>query len=719
MTLELIGDIPEPPAAEFPIVDVVDDGKAASFEAGTVDTALPSSLDDEDGFVLLSSTSLLSSLSSSLDEATSDMYYEVDIPVTEHGLLLKLKGSNLAAATATATATAAANDGDDDLKQVAVFDGYVRHSGGIMGPAEVQQLVQNLGDVLVSADGVDLSNDQNSFKQDIMPQLRDLVKEKDSIRFQFADGTAYWRRRQHEAQQATTRATALNDAYKAMEEMRKLKLEEEFAETIASGEVINLNRCTLCLRAELQDRQQQQQQKQQQRPAVEENSEKNERPMLKAARSFRLDGSRIKKAKNRMAKTNPCLICGMTTCAKHSCETFRSEGSTVCIDCARLFSLEFMMDCVHHDDNIRTVDHDGTTGQTNNSHLDFIVDMYDRVLLVLKFSAQYTNDIAEALEHQVKRNNGIGVGSNVTGLVSGITGIVAAATLFTPAGPPLLIASLIFGGTATAVSSGSEAVNYLSEPRKVADKIIAMHGVAKSLLRITGILRDALLRDHIHVDHYLEQEESTASPSNQQEKLEKVKETLEKDSVKIGQGAGTATAAYVAAATEIGSISASAASAELRVMTTARSTRFFSRSASAAMKTARVARFAGGFLCAATIVFEVKDMHSTVKRIQAGNPCEKADMIRAIMKEVETFPDTETLYKECENYFAVMAKRRETERMEEVQSVVPVAQNEEQNTFKEDEQVETVAQTEEANSSRCETERMDEVQSVVSTSSPT
>jgi hypothetical protein len=146
-----------------------------------------------------------------------------------------------------------------------------------------------------------------------------------------------------------------------------------------------------------------------------------------------------------------------------------------------------MMECVHHDE-----DHHGTTGQTNNSHLDFIVDMYDRVLLVLKFSAQYTNDIADALEHQVKRNNGIGVGSNVTGLVSGITGIVAAATLFTPAGPPLLIASLIFGGTATAVSAGSEAVNYVSEPRKVADKIIAMHGVAKSLLRITGILHDAL-----------------------------------------------------------------------------------------------------------------------------------------------------------------------------------------------------------------------------------
>eukprot|EP00978_Attheya_sp_CCMP212_P004265 scaffold9346_cov67-Attheya_sp.AAC.3 len=82
-----------------------------------------------------------------------------------------------------------------------------------MGPGEVQQLVQNLGDVLVSVDGVDLSTDQNSFKQDIMPQLGVLVRGKDSIRCQFADGSAYWRRQQHEAQQATTHATALNDAY--------------------------------------------------------------------------------------------------------------------------------------------------------------------------------------------------------------------------------------------------------------------------------------------------------------------------------------------------------------------------------------------------------------------------------------------------------------------------------------------------------------------------
>jgi hypothetical protein len=73
-------------------------------------------------------------------------------------------------------------------------------------------------------------------------------------------------------------------------------------------------------------------------------------------------------------------------------------------------------------------------------------------------------------------------------------------------------------------------------------------------------------------------------------------------------------------------------------------------------------------------------------------------MIRAIMKEVETLPDTDSLHRECENYFAVMAKRRQTERIEEVQSVI--SQNEDQTLFEEYEQeVETLAQTEEANSS--------------------
>jgi hypothetical protein len=94
------------------------------------------------------------------------------------------------------------------------------------------------------------------------------------------------------------------------------------------------------------------------------------------------------------------------------------------------------------------------------------------------------------------------LGSSSAGLISGVLGIAAAVTIITPAGPPLLIASLLFGGSATAVSTGTEARNYYSEPNKLAGRIQALHGMVHAILRVTGTLRDAMLRDHIRTDDY-------------------------------------------------------------------------------------------------------------------------------------------------------------------------------------------------------------------------
>jgi hypothetical protein len=66
------------------------------------------------------------------------------------------------------------------------------------------------------------------------------------------------------------------------------------------------------------------------------------------------------------------------------------------------------------------------------------------------------------------------LGSSSAGLISGVLGIAAAVTIITPAGPPLLIVSLLFGGSATAVSTGTEARNYYSEPNKLAGRIQAL-----------------------------------------------------------------------------------------------------------------------------------------------------------------------------------------------------------------------------------------------------
>jgi hypothetical protein len=62
------------------------------------------------------------------------------------------------------------------------------------------------------------------------------------------------------------------------------------------------------------------------------------------------------------------------------------------------------------------------------------------------------------------------------------------------------LASLLFGGSATAVTTRSEAMNYYSEPNQIASRIQALYGMVSAILRVTGKLRDAMLRDHIRTD---------------------------------------------------------------------------------------------------------------------------------------------------------------------------------------------------------------------------
>jgi len=133
-----------------------------------------------------------------------------------------------------------------------------------------------------------------------------------------------------------------------------------------------------------------------------------------------------------------------------------------------------------------------------------MVDVYDRVLLVLRYSVQFIDDIADKLEHGSKRNDRVGITGTTSGLFSGIAGVAAAATILTPAGPPLLIASLLFGGTAQVFHTGTKTVNYYSTPRRLAARIIAYYNLCKSVLFVTCVLRDALLKDQLNLENYVE-----------------------------------------------------------------------------------------------------------------------------------------------------------------------------------------------------------------------
>ena len=111
---------------------------------------------------------------------------------------------------------------------------------------------------------------------------------------------------------------------------------------------------------------------------------------------------------------------------------------------------------------------------------------------------QFIDEVALALEQNTSRHNKVGLGSSATGMVSGGLGVAAAATIFTPVGPPLLLASILFGGGATAVDAASEAVNYRSEPNKMADRILTLNSIINCISRLpTRMSRSVHARQEI------------------------------------------------------------------------------------------------------------------------------------------------------------------------------------------------------------------------------
>jgi len=245
-------------------------------------------------------------------------------------------------------------------------------------------------------------------------------------------------------------------------------------------------------------------------------------------------------------------------------------------------------------------------------------------------------------------------------------GIAACATVFTPAGPPLFIASLFFGGSATGVQVGTDVwrTNALAEPNELADRIIALHGMILSILRVTSSLRDAMVAvstsidsewTNDHIREYLQQKSL--------EILEKRKVfggTTSKSKCQTMAFGGIAATTVVIDGVETGATS---------VATTATT---LSRTSRTAMRTMRLARGVGGALSAAILLMEANAIHSTLKSMKKGSPCEKAQRIRRILNHIqndddeesggnttleekeECFPSTQALDNECQAYLQAL-----------------------------------------------------------------
>lgn len=341
------------------------------------------------------------------------------------------------------------------------------------------------------------------------------------------------------AQRRSSLAMELNVAFEALEMMRNVNLQVEF------GESISPSQCTPCLRESRQN--------------------PDETPRQRRLRAFR------------GGKAVPCLACASSVCALHRSRAFNSENITICTECSHLFSPEAIL---------QTIVEETVTEEDRKKQHNFLLEVYDRTLLILKYSIQYIDEICEALEINTRRNNQIGLGSSGVGVLSGVMGVTAACTIFTPVGPPLLLASVLFSGSATAAAAGSEAVNYRCEPNKMADKIIALHAIITSISRVPATF-----------------EIMKSAKEEEEEKLEE-KEDTEHDKANNGNSGNSR---YL----------------------------HLSRVGMNALKP-----LTAGALSAVSIVTEGREMRRTIGKIRAGNPCDKVETLRSIKEEVQVLAPT-------------------------------------------------------------------------------
>ena len=362
----------------------------------------------------------------------------------------------------------------------------------------------------------------------------------------------------------------------------------------------------------------------------------------------------------------PCLTCGHPTCGKHSSKAFKGHIH-ICQNCAYLFDLNFLVDVITQT---------ASNPEQCQAKVDGLVDCYDRAKLSLEFIAQFADEVANSLESKATRANKIGVGSSATGIASGVAGVVGCGALLFPpvavAGVPLLIGSLVLGGGATAVQTGDSAARYFSQPNKFADKMVALHGMVLSLLRITEVLSHGLLQN-INVTFSVDgfgvdaDEESTKRAELRQE----IDALLEKHGVTTTKSVGvlkqavtggvlasevaTAAGTVGVAAAETGT----AASTISSVASVGRSTRYFGRVGTTASASARFIPIAGGLLSAASVFYESKELKRTLQRMEEGSPCEKAQQVRSIRDDLVMLPESDVISGECRRLFALASAERE------------------------------------------------------------
>jgi len=427
-----------------------------------------------------------------------------------------------------------------------------------------------------------------------------------------------------------TPGVELNAAYQSLEKMRKLNLEVQCHELGIPYSDRNGDdeACTICL-------------------LETANAESSKR-------RWRIP--HLQKHSSSLNKGTPCLICGSPTCPKHQSTGFKKQSIVLCHNCELLFDLDFAsLLGLENDINNHKKENtkkkktkkteiastpDSTTGQGDidvvllEQKTRTLVDTYDRLMLLLAHASQFIPDLVTRLVETESRNNRIGLGTAGAGVVSGALGLVGAATILTPMGAPLLLASLALSGSSAVVNVSHHAMQnyYFVNPHEAADRIIVMHSMVSSLLNAAQTLQRVA---------------EGAMPENCYGKENPENES--KDDMLV-ETFGHGLTVVRRADTGLGLANVAAASSASLSTAAPGATNLIQSSASAL----NAVPLLGTALSGIFIAMDANRLKSTLAKIKAGNPSDKAQSLENMQGDLLLFPQTADLEVECQAFCQVI-----------------------------------------------------------------
>lgn len=399
----------------------------------------------------------------------------------------------------------------------------------------------------------------------------------------------------------------LNETYNSMEKMRLLNLEVQCSELgLCYDPVQHKDVCTKCLLSQTP-------------PSSEEEEVSGSTSMF----SFNPFGSSSQKSTTGKRKgfvpklkggQEPCLACGNPTCKNHASKEFLKEHVIMCQSCQDLFYTSF------EKNDFASV----------QEYLQKIPETYDRLFLMLQYSTQpeLLEAVSKNLQSSTSRDNQVTLGTSSVGALSGAMGLAGAATLLTPFGAPLLVASFVTGTSSSIFSLGYSASKYASkdQPAMIANRIIALDGLIQSLFMSMQEMRQMLMDDPI-----LSLSNSEATTAAQMMPLQ---DTFS-DAIKLTRTTNTGMAITQAAG--------------------------YSASGNV-FQYLQMAPVIGSTFSAAMMVMDVHTAQATLEQMRRGNPSDKAERLDQIATQALKLPPTEHVEHECQQIQNLILIRQEMRR---------------------------------------------------------